>query len=496
MDYGLLLATSHASHPERMSGQRRLYESLRAAILDGRLAPGARLTASRVLAAELGMARNSVLYAYERLASEGYIAGDRHGTSVARLGLSSPRLANLLAADRAATAPGLSRRAAGLGREDPHSGEMLPFVPGVPALDAFPLARWRRSIERAWRSLSARHLGQGQAAGQPALRHAIAEYLRVARGVRCEAAQVFVTAGTQSGLDLCARLLADAGDTAWVEDPGYPGAHAAFRSASLRLESIPVDADGLAPPAGHWQRVPPRLVYITPSHQYPLGSVLSLERRLALLAAARAAGAWIIEDDYDSEFRRDGMPVPAVQGLEADAPVIYLGTFSKTLFPALRLGFMVVPPQLATLLAGTVGAIPQGGHVAEQLALAEFLDSGAFTSHLRRMRRLYAQRRDALQDALARHLGTRLTVSASAGGMHLSARLEMPLADTTVSAAAAARGLALRPLSRYLLPGTPQAQYNGFVFGYANVAEDAVDGAVCRLARVLDEVAGARPGPG
>ena len=227
-------------------------------------------------------------------------------------GLSSPRLANLLAADRAATAPGLSRRAAGLGREDPHSGEMLPFVPGVPATDAFPLARWRRSIERARRSLSARH-GPRPAAGQPALRHAIAEYLRVARGVRCEAAQVFVTAGTQSGLDLCARLLADAGDTACVEDPGYPA------------RTPPSDRPACARNRSRWMptgsRRRPDIGSACPAtglhhalHQYPLGSVLSTERRLALLAAARAAGARIIEDDYDSEFRRDGMPVPAVQG--------------------------------------------------------------------------------------------------------------------------------------------------------------------------------------
>jgi len=490
MDYGLLLAAYRASQPQRIPAQRLLYESLRAAILDGRIAQGTRLTASRVLATELGMARNSVLYAYERLASEGYVTSGRHGTTVARLGLRPlAAAAHLAPSDDTVAGPGLSRRVSGLGRDDPRTYELLPFKPGVPALEAFPLAHWRRCVERAWRALSPHHLGYGRAGGQPALRHAIAEYLRVARGVRCEAEQVFVTDGTQSALDLCARMLADAGDTAWVENPGYSGARAAFQSASLRLEPIPVDADGIAPPPGHWQRVPPRLVYITPSHQYPLGSVLSLERRLALIGSARAAGAWIIEDDYDSEFRRDGMPVPAVQGLEPDSPVVYLGTFSKTMFPALRLGFMVVPRRLCEDMADTVGEIAPRGHVAEQLALAEFIDSGRFAAHLRRMRRLYAQRRDALQDALARHLGGRLTVSGSAGGMHLSARLELPLSDAAVSGAAAAHGMALRPLSRYLLPGTPQAQYNGFVFGYAATPAEAMDAAVRRLARVIDELA-------
>jgi len=228
MDYGLLLAAYRASQPTRMPAQRLLYESLRAAILDGRIVQGTRLTASRALATELGMARNSVLYAYERLASEGYVTSGRHGTTVARLGLRPPTAAgpaaHLAPSGDSAAGPGLSRRVSGLGRDDSRTYELLPFKPGVPALEAFPLAHWRRCVERAWRALSPHHLGYGRAGGQPALRHAIAEYLRVARGVRCEAEQVFVTDGTQSALDLCARMLADAGDTAWVENPGYSGA--------------------------------------------------------------------------------------------------------------------------------------------------------------------------------------------------------------------------------------------------------------------------------
>ncbi|MDF3837071.1 PLP-dependent aminotransferase family protein [Cupriavidus basilensis] len=482
MDYGLLVSTyTRQLDGRKLTRQRLLYECLRSAILDGRIAQGSQLTATRTLAAELGMARNSVIYAYERLTAEGFVAPTRHGTTVARVGLAR--------AGHSAGEPGrvaeLSRRVGGLQRDRDGMHDLLPFVPGVPDLEGFPLAAWRRCVERAWRQMGPRHLGYGRIEGQPALRHAIAEYLKVSRGVRCEMDQVFITDGTQTSLDLCARMLADAGDTAWVENPGYGGARAAFQSAGLKLEPVPVDADGLAPRPGQWRDAPPRLIYITPSHQYPLGSILSLERRLKLIEDARAAGAWIIEDDYDSEFRRDGVPLSAVQGLSEDAPVIYLGTFSKTMFPALRLGFMVVPRCLATAVAGTLGELSRRGHVAEQVALADFIDSGQFARHLRRMRQRYSQRRDALQAALERHLRGSVTVSGSAGGMHLSARLALPLADTLVSRAAREQGLIVRPLSTYRLPGTPLEQYNGFVFGYAGVPASAIDGLIARLASVI-----------
>ncbi|MGO4811248.1 PLP-dependent aminotransferase family protein [Cupriavidus sp. 2MCAB6] len=483
MDYGLLVSTfTRQLDGRKLTQQRLLYECLRGAILDGRIAQGSQLIATRTLAAELGMARNSVIYAYESLAAEGFVVSTRHGTTVARVGL--VRAGHGAGAVKRVAE--LSRRVRGLRRDGDRMHDLLPFVPGVPDLEAFPLAAWRRCVERAWRQLAPHHLGYGRIEGQPALRHAIAEYLKVSRGVRCEMDQVFITDGTQTSLDLCARMLADPGDTAWIENPGYGGARAAFQSAGLRLEPVAVDADGLAPRPEQWHDAPPRLIYITPSHQYPLGSILSLERRLRLIEDARAAGAWIVEDDYDSEFRRGGVPLSAVQGLSEDAPVIYLGTFSKTMFPALRLGFMVVPRYLAASIAGTLGEIARRGHVAEQIALADFIDSGQFARHLRRMRQRYGQRRDALEAALDRHLRGSVTVSASAGGMHLSARLELPLADTVVSRAAREQGLIVRPLSTYRLPGTPLAQYNGFVFGYAGVPPGAIDGLIARLAQVID----------
>ncbi|RQR31904.1 MULTISPECIES: PLP-dependent aminotransferase family protein [unclassified Burkholderia] len=492
MDYALLLSTfereagPHAA--TRMSQQQRLYACLRDAILSGRIAEGTRLAASRTLADELGIARNSVLYAYERLASEGFVTGTRQGTVVARMGLRGSQVA--AAASAGATAA-LSRRVAQAERATSGLDESLPFMPGVPAVDAFPLAQWRRCVERAWRSAGPAQLGYQSAEGDAVLRDAIAGYLRASRGVRCDAAQVIVTDGTQGALDLCARALADAGDVAWIENPGYHGARNAFLAADLRVEPIGVDAQGLAPHPDDWRDRPPKLVYITPSHQYPLGAVMSLERRLALVAQARAAGAWIVEDDYDSEFRHHGTPHAAVQGLADDAPVIYLGTFSKVMFPALRLGFMVVPPALAQPLRDAAGALMLQGRAVEQRALADFIDAGHFTRHLRRMRRVYAERRDALHDALARRLNTRLTVSGGAGGMHLSARLDVPVADTELSRVAQAHGLILRPLSSFCLPGTA-AGYNGLVLGYGGVPAERMDGLARRIGEMIDCVLAAR----
>ncbi|VBG43658.1 GntR family transcriptional regulator [Burkholderia pseudomallei] len=488
MDYGVLLSNFERDTARdalaRASQQHRLYACLRAAILNGTLEAGTYLMSSRALAETLRIARNTVLYAYERLAAEGFVVARRQGTMVARVGLPA---ASATASPTHAR-PALARRVTGLPDIDADDErEPLPFLPGMPALDQFPLAPWRRAVERAWRRIGPAQLGHAPLGGNLRLRQAIAEYLRVSRGIGCDARQVFITDGTQHGLDLCARTLADAGDTVWIEHPGYAGARAAFEAADLRLVPIPVDADGLAPSAEHWRAHPPRLVYITPSHQYPLGAVMSVERRVALVANARAAGAWIVEDDYDSEFRHFGAPLAALQSLGDDAPVVYLGTFSKTMFPTLRIGFVVASAALAPQLRHTIGALAPRGRLAEQLALADFIEAGHFTRHLRRMRRLYEERRDALQDALARHLGGALTVSGGAGGMHLSARLDAPVADVDVARAALARAITVRPLSRFCLPGTDRAAYNGLVLGYGAVPIEQIDACVRRLGAAIDD---------
>ena len=484
MDYALLLdafGRVHARHA--WPRQRLLHECLRAAIRDGTLAAGTRLLATRALAQELGIARNTVLYAYEQLACEGFVVPDRRGTVVADIA-SAPRR-------QAQDVPqvGLARRAQDLRTVHGAAGDALAFTPGVPDLRAFPLAQWRRLLDRAWRGLDAAQLNYGDPAGEPALRTAIADYLRASRGVVCGPEQVFITDGTQGSLDLCARACADAGDIAWIENPGYGGALAAFRGAGLAVEGIAVDAEGIAPAAHDWMTRRPRLVYTTPSHQYPLGVVMSLARRLALIEGARTAGALIVEDDYDSEFRHEGPPLAAMQGLVTDAPVLYCGTFSKTMFPALRIGFVVAPAGLAPQLAVMRAQSSAAGRVAEQLALAGFLRSGEFALHLRRMRRLYRQRRDALVEALERHLWRHAVVDGASAGMHLSLRLpDDGVADVEIARRAREQGIVVNALSAHALPGAGGTPANGLLLGYAQVPAERMDALVERLACLILDV--------
>jgi GntR family transcriptional regulator/MocR family aminotransferase len=489
MDYALLLDT-FARAPGRggWPRQRLLHGCLRAAIRDGTLAAGTRLAPTRTLAGELRIARNTVLYAYEQLASEGFVVPDRRGTVVAAIAAGlRPRAAPPLSPSQAPQPqpqPGLARRAQGLRSTRNAASEGLPFVPGVPDLQAFPLALWRRLLERAWCGLDPARLNYGDPAGEPALRAAIADYLRASRGVVCEADQVFITDGAQASLDLCARACADEGDTVWLENPGYGGALAAFRGAGLAVEGIDVDLEGMAPTPRDWQARPPKLVVVTPSHQYPVGVVMSLARRMALIEGARQSGALIVEDDYDSEFRHEGAPLAAMQGLVADAPVLYCGTFSKTMFPGLRIGFLVAPASLAPGLAAMRAQSYASGRAAEQLALAEFLRSGAFMAHLRRMRRLYRQRRDALTAALERHLGRIAEVHGASAGMHLSLRLlDERLSDVAIARQAREQGIIVNPLSTHAVgAGT---RWNGLMLGYAQVPAEQMDGLVRRLAAVV-----------
>nr|WP_315494414.1 PLP-dependent aminotransferase family protein [uncultured Rhodoferax sp.] len=479
MDYQLLFSryTATPAHA-RWSRQRQLHECLRSAIRAGTLGSGVRLPATRTLAQELGVSRNTVLYAYDQLATEGFVLPDRRGTVVAQA--ATPQPVRLAAPLRV----GLSKRALAVPtREAPETPAA--FAPGVPALKEFPVTLWRRLLDRAWRGLRTAQLNYAEPTGEPALREAIASHLRVARGALLDASQVIITDGTQSSLDLCARAFADAGDKVWIESPGYQGALAAFKAAQLKPVGMVVDNEGIAPTAADWQRHPPKLIYVTPSHQYPTGSVLSLERRMALIAQARSAAALIIEDDYDSEFRHDGPPLSCMQGLAADAPVLYLGTFSKTMFPALRIGFVVVPAALVEPLSAMLARTTPRGRAADQLALAEFMHSGQFSLHLRRMRRLYRQRRDALVAALEQQLGDVSDVYGGSAGMHLALRLRNPRADdAAMSRDLQARGIVAPALSEQAI-GTRVQPWRGFLLGYAQVPVEQMPGLVKQLAEVV-----------
>ena len=378
---------------------RQLYDKLRRAILDGRLRAGAKLPSTRGLAQELAIARNTVMGAYEQLLAEGYLEGKTgSGTYVARtlpeavLNISPVRPTASVTRN-----PGrLSRRGQTLATnrlgiryiEPPR-----PFRPGTPAIDHFPFDLWSRLLAKYWRREPAGLLPYTDPAGYEPLRAAIAEYISAARAVRCDPEQIIVVSGAQQALDLATRLLLDPGDEVWMEDPGYNGARAAFLGAGVKPVAVPIDNDGLDVTMGEKLSPHARLAYVTPSHQYPTGVVMTLSRRLGLLRWAERKRRWILEDDYDSEFRYASRPVPSLQGLDKSGTVIYCGTFSKVLFPSLRLGYIVVPASLVDAFRGAKAVVDRHCPTVEQAVLAEFIAEGHLARHIRRMRMLYLSAR-------------------------------------------------------------------------------------------------------
>ena len=490
-----LLSSPLLRGPGALPRQRQLIQRLKQAILAGQLPAGGKLPSSRTLSEELDISRNTVLIAYEQLTAEGYVIADRQGTRVAPLSAaasSAARHAAPAAAPSSATATRLTRI---VSARHAHDGS-LPMTPGTPALTQFPVNAWRRAQDRALQTAPATVLGYGHPLGEPALREAIAQYLRVSRGVRCEASRIVITEGAQGALALCVQLLTNPGDTAWLEDPGYRGAKSAFHAGDLDVVAMRVDADGIVIPEGAWTAQPPRLIQITPTHQYPTGAVLSLTRRLDLLARARRAGAWIIEDDYDSEFRHQGEPIAAMQGLLPDAPVLYVGTFSKTMFPALRLGFLVLPEAIASQATPSIVEMLRGGHRLEQLTMAAFIENGQFSRHLGRMRRLYRERQAALREALAAHLGIDHEVLGGHSGLHLTVRL--PPAFSDVGIVEQSRRLGMNPSALSSFAIAPLAEDNGLVIGYGNTAAERFPALVRRIRDLAlgsrrDATADARP---
>ncbi|HEX6049703.1 MAG TPA: PLP-dependent aminotransferase family protein [Gemmatimonadaceae bacterium] len=414
--------------------QRQVYAAIRSAILEGRLPPGTRLPASRTLADDLGVSRTTVVLAYAHLETEGFITGrGSAGSFVSILALEKveprtsrrpPRDAEIDRLTRQAKS--VLRSAAGAHRVRPTP---VPFRAGEPALDLFPARLWARIYARRARRSGAALLGYGSEHGHRALRAAIAAYVSAARGVTATADQVLLVRGTQQGVHLTSRALLRAGDVAWVEDPGYPMARALLGMAGAALVPVPVDAEGLIVAEGVRKSPTARAAIVSPSHHFPLGATMSLGRRLALLDWAGGAGAWVLEDDYDSEFRYVGAPIPSLQGLDTNDRVIYLGTFSKTVFPALRLGYVIVPPGLVDLFRATQSLTDHVAPSVEQATLAEFIDDGHFTRHVRQMRAAYAERQDALLRGIARELGDLVEAQPVETGMHLVAWLRDRRAD-------------------------------------------------------------------
>ena len=476
--------------------RQQLYARIRELIVNGNLAADTQLPSTRTLAAELGVSRNTVVAAFDQLIAEGYIeAKVGAGSFVANrlpdaLGKSTravPRIVRATSGRRALSLTGES-----LTRDDAFPS--LPIRPrafalGIPSVDEFPYAAWGKIVARRWGPRATLLSAYGAPGGLPALREVIGDYLVTARGVRCTPSQVFVVGGSQQGLNLAVRVLLDRGDAAWLENPGYHGAREALGAVGAQITPVPVDAEGLDVRAGEATQAHPRFIYVTPSHQFPLGTTMTMRRRAELLALASKVDAWVFEDDYDSEFRYSGQPLPALQGLDDEDRVIYAGTFSKGLLPSLRLGYLVVPPDLVEPFqrAHTVSGLD--GSLLDQTVVADFIREGHFARHIRRMRRLYATRRELLVESLRRHLGGTIDVGLPASGTHLVVYLRDGVSDVDACRVAAANGVVMTPLSSAYI-GTGQS---GLLLGYASVRGPLIERGVRQVASALRSLVPASP---
>ncbi len=462
---------------DRSSGTpilRQIYEGLRRAILDGRIRPGQRVPSTRALAADLGVSRLPVLCAYDQLLHEGYLEGRIGSGTFVSAALPDDLLRSPVtpaAAARGHSPPLRARDEGGLG----------PFRMSLPALDQFPHTVWARLVARYAHGLTHAQMAYGDPAGQVSLREAVAEHLRAARAVRCEAEQVLIVSGSQAALRLATAVLLERGSRVAVEEPCYPGARTALGANGAELVSLPVDDEGLSVASLRKRGGRVRAAYVTPSHQYPLGVSMTAARRFALLDWAFRHRAWVLEDDYDSEYRYVSRPLGALQGMDAHERVIYIGTFSKVLFPAVRVGYLVVPPSLWQRFVDAREAFDLFSPTLYQLALAEFLREGHFARHLRRMRGVYLERRDALLAGLARHCGDRLTVHNADAGLHVAVLLAAGLDDGDVVRRMAARGLTATALSTCY---AGKARRSGLLLGFGGSTERRLLDAT----RVLGEV--------
>ncbi|MEM5447218.1 PLP-dependent aminotransferase family protein [Paraburkholderia guartelaensis] len=514
---------------------RQLHKLLQQAILSRELPAGARVPSSRLLAAELGIARNTVTQVYEQLVLEGYVtSATGRGTFVADTspdeivgateigsmqtrtngGASGAALpagevatnsrsakgADALAAaapgaatsgmeaatqTQRSTARALSARGTRLitsaGVSKRQGGA---FMPGVPDVSRFPARVWTRLHNKYWRSLRPDLLTYAPGGGLALLRHVLADYLRTSRSVRCSPEQIIITTGIHQSIDLAVRLLSDPGDTIWTEDPCYWGVRSVLHVSGLNTRPIAVDSEGLNPSISDFAAPPPRLMLVTPSHQYPLGMVMSLARRRMLLEYARQHQCWIIEDDYDSEFRYGSRPLASLQGLDTAGQVIYVGSFGKTLFPGLRVGYLVAPEALAESFATASAELYREGQLLQQAVLAEFIAEGHFTSHIRKMRALYGQRRQVLLDAVARRYGDALPAMGGDAGLHVVMQLPDGSDDRAVAEAALARNIVVRPLSGYY--SSRERANPGLLIGYACVPDEEIAPAFDTLAEAID----------
>jgi len=471
----------------RVPACRWLYASLRAEVLDGRMRPGTRLPSTRDLARQYGLARGTIVNAFEHLKSEGYLEGSvGAGTYVSKV---LPEKF-LHVASRSAIDQAMPRKrqtsVSEYGRRTRlfagyENRPIRAFRANLPALDLFPITLWTRITLRCLRRISTRQLMGCDPLGHTPLRQAVADYLSRSRGVRCAPEQVAIVSGVQEALDLAARLLVDPGDRVCLETPGYPGAFLAFQAFGARILAIGVDDEGI-----EIDQLPSRgvrLIYVTPGHQFPFGTTMSLARRLALLEWARKSGAMIFEDDYDSEYRYSGRPIPALQGLDESGSVLYAGSFSKVLFPALRLGYLVLPLGLIEYVEAIQSLTIRHAPLLEQLVLAEFIAEGHFGRHLRRMREVYAERLSVLLEEARQKLAGWLDISNVEAGLQTAGWLRGGISAESAAAAAAKRHVDVTAIGRYS-QGTVMPE--GLQLGFAAVEVKEIRRGVRELAMALE----------
>jgi GntR family transcriptional regulator/MocR family aminotransferase len=464
---------------------QQLYLQLRSAILSRRLRPGTKLPSTRELAAQLGVSRAAAVAAYEQLLAEGYTSG-RHGSGTyissdfpEQIGENALRRRKP-AAIKSGAAP---MRSFSDFVDVTVQSDQRPFNLGRTLVDARTVELWRKVSARTFRSLDPSHLGYSDPRGTIELRQTICDYLQAARAVRCDPEQIVVTAGTQQAVDIVIRVLPGLNKEVWVEDPGYPLTRQALLAAGATIRPIPVDEQGIEVSAGIKSAPNARAVFVTPSHQFPTGVVLSMARRLELLAWARQKSAWIVEDDYASEFRYGGRPLASLQGLDEGERVIYIGTLNKALFPGLRLGYAVVPRALLRAFVAARYVMDRQPSTLSQAVVAAFMEEGHFAAHIRRMRLLYRDQRDELVAALKRRLGADLTVHAPDQGMHLVAFTRQGLTDVAIERAGRQHGVIVRAMSRLYVAAAPRS---ALVLGFSGHPRQTIIPAVESLARVVE----------
>jgi GntR family transcriptional regulator/MocR family aminotransferase len=476
----LLPGMLHLSRDGGDTLMRQLTDQLRGLITGGRLAPGRRLPSSRQLAQSLDVSRNTVSFAIEQLAAEGYLSLSAGRRPAVAKGLSLDGVKPQLQGNRAAAGRlKLSSWARGLHITNwppVHAGRPRPFQPGLADEREFPHDLWSRHLRRAARNALSR---RDRSINHPPLQQALLQHLAVHRGIKAKPAQILIVPTAQAGITLIATALLERGDHAWIESPGYGGAHVALRAAGAIVAAIPLDAQGMTIGS---RKHAPRLIFVTPSHQYPTGRLMPIGRRLELLRCADAAGACIIEDDYDGEFHYEARPVAALQGLAPSPHIFYLGTFSKSTYADIRVGYLVVPEALIDVFEIAQRHMGMLTSMTMQEALADFISSGAYLGHIRRVTRLYKGRRDRMLRALAAEAGDRLSVEAPAGGMQLLARCRPPANDRQLSARLLEAGVVSRPLSSMLYHKTNE---HGLFLGFAAWNENEIDQAARILGRIV-----------